>query len=282
LSQPLIIGTVKETKGNVVTIEFTDGSTKGVLLTEDTPIRQFNNSSLDSSVNLSPGSKIAVVAWETKDNQIIPQFILRNIPKELPDKNVGTVIEIDTKNNQMKIRNSQGAIQIIEIGDSTVLKGKDTTVSLSGIKVGSKVTVFGEPEKNAPVSPSSIVPSNPSTDTLPKTKPANVWKPTPESNKKSIEKNQNAQNVAPQQVVKATSITVTNNDSGKKQVSSSAPAGQNKPSETKQNTNTQSHENKPAEQPKSSDAKPEQKNESKPSYTKSDSKNDVKKDGNKK
>lgn len=228
--QQPIIGTIKEINNNRIVLKFDNGSQKTVSLNSLTPIRAFNTQILDSdSTALKIGSKLAVVGITTPDGTIFPQFILRNIPKELPDKHEGVVIEINPVHNIMKIKDKNGDTINIVLNQSTIIKSKDTSVSLSGIKAGSVVTLFGESEKISTSSLSNqqlylisptIIPTTPVTKKFdiivtPTTIILRLLSPTspktqPTSNPPA-KKSEN-DNIS---IINATSISVTQNSSGK-------------------------------------------------------------------
>lgn len=182
-----LIGTVQGVSDNKVTVAFADGSTRTVLVGPNTPSRAFGQKTLDQgTLTASVGAKIAVVGEMTKTGEIVPNFILRNIPKEIPERKEGIVIKIDPPNHSLEIKQSDGKNATVVVDPTTNVKGRDTDVSLSGIKAGSTVTVFGN---------SSSAPA-----------PAKT-------------------------VVKATTVTVTKNSSGKNEVVET-PKKENKPVST--------------------------------------------------
>jgi len=142
-SQQPLIGTVSAIKNKVATIKFDDGLTKEVIVNDAVVTREFNSLTADTKGAVNVGSKVAIVGNIAKDGKIVPQFILRNVPKNLPDKNNGTVIEIDSQKSSLKIMTTNGSEQNVKVDDKTQIKSKDTNVSLEGIKAGSQVTVFG-------------------------------------------------------------------------------------------------------------------------------------------
>ena len=151
LKQQPIIGIVKEIKDNNVTLQFVNGPDKIVRIDDLTPVREFHKKSLDSDLStLKPGSKIAIIGQTTNTGIIVPQFILRNVPKEIPDKREGVVLEINPKLNLLKILNKAGENEIIKLNSETKITSKNTSVSLMGIKAGSIITFFGETEKTSP------------------------------------------------------------------------------------------------------------------------------------
>ncbi len=148
IQQKPAVGTITEIKDNQAKIQFDDGTSKEIVLAPDTKVRSFQESSYQSVSNIQTGDKVAVVGLTNSNSQIIPQFILKNIPKELPQVHQGTVIEIKPDENTMKILDKKGQEEIIKINLDTVIKGKDTNVSLEGIKAGSQVTIFGTTQNN--------------------------------------------------------------------------------------------------------------------------------------
>jgi len=223
IQQKPAIGAVSEIKGNEATLKFDDGTTKQVILTPDTKVRQFQQDTYQSVDSIKPGDKIAVVGLTNQQSKVIPQFILKDVPKELPDKHTGTIIEIHPDEKTLKILDKKGQVQLIDILDKTTIKAKDTNVSLQGIKVGSQVTVFGSlspsvspiaslipassstPNPRGSFSPSALPhPSNlPATTQTKQTEPQSIPNPP-----------KNEVNKSPVIEIKATSITVTKNSSG--------------------------------------------------------------------
>ncbi len=158
-NQPLV-GTVQAVNDNKITVAFTDGSTKTVLITPQTPSRAFGQKGLDQeTLQASVGAKIAVVGEITKTGEIIPNFILRNVPKEIPEKKEGLVIKIDSQNHSLDVKQSSGQTTTVIVDPDTIIKGRDTDVSLNGIKAGSTVTIFGDREtaKTTPISPPTVI-----------------------------------------------------------------------------------------------------------------------------
>lgn len=155
-NQPLV-GTVKEISEDKVTIAFDDGSSKEVLIGATTPSRSFGqNTTSHGAQNLSVGGKIAVIGETTKDGKIVPNFILRNVPKEVPEKKTGIVVKIDSQAQSLDIKEQSGKTETISVNEDTTIKGKDTNVSLTGIKAGSTVTVFTTPLTTTTATPGKI------------------------------------------------------------------------------------------------------------------------------
>ncbi len=153
------IGTVSSIHGNNLAVQFADGQTKEVILSDLTKTRAFNKNALDDKNALKVGSKIAMIGHQQKEGRIVPLFILRDIPKELPDKHEGSVLEIDPSKNILKIQDKSGKKEEIEVNNKTVIRARDTAVSLEGIKAGSQVTVFGEGLSTGKTSEGSSTPT---------------------------------------------------------------------------------------------------------------------------
>ena len=152
--QQPIIGTVKEVHDNSVVLQFQDGSKREVVLNSTTTVRDFDKKSINNQSNFAVDSKVAVIGQVGADQKIIPQFILNAIPKEFPEKQVGKVVEVNPQKQTLKIQDAQGNQREIIVNEDTVLKGKDTNISVEGIKAGSNVAVFGQT-----ISPNSPIPS---------------------------------------------------------------------------------------------------------------------------
>lgn len=215
------IGTITEIKDNQAKVQFDDGTSKQIILTSDTKVRNFQDSTYQTVSSVTTGDKVAVVGLTNSKSQIIPQFILKNIPKELPEKHQGTIIEIKPDENIIKILDKKGQEETIKVNLNTVIKGKDTNVSLEGIKAGSQVTVFGTTTLSSS-SPQPSVGSSPASSFLPSQKnpstPTSSVIPTIQSGKNPAPKPATAPKPAARVTqpinVQATSITVTKNSSG--------------------------------------------------------------------
>ena len=232
IQQKPAIGSISEIKGGEATLKFDDGTTKQIILTDDTQVRPFQSDNYQNIDSIKPGDKVAVLGLTNKESKIIPQFILKDIPKELPNKHTGTVIEIKPDENTLKILNKAGQVELINILNNTTIKSKDTNVSLEGIKAGSQVTIFGTTEKNTTSSPtttgspSTIVsptPDNGSPVPVNLTHPSGLPNPTSQPPQKTVSSpSPTTSNQTPTQPtsksptieIKATSITITKNSSG--------------------------------------------------------------------
>lgn len=144
LQQQPIVGTVSEIKNNIATVRGDDGKTTQVILTNLTPSRSINQTTTtETATAVRPGEKIAVVGTVTPQSVVTPQFILRDVPKELPVGHRGTVLQINPKEHTIKLQDTQGKIDTIVVNDNTHIKSKDTNVSMGGITAGSTITVVG-------------------------------------------------------------------------------------------------------------------------------------------
>lgn len=153
LGQQPEIGTIATVTSDKATIRFETGETKDILLTDKTPVRAFRQENVEGASSLTVGSKIAVVAQTNKEGKLLPLFILRDIPKELPDKHTGIVVKINPGESTLEIQNRAGQTETVTVDENTVIKAKDTGVSLEGIKAGSQVTVFGQSDHSQTQAP---------------------------------------------------------------------------------------------------------------------------------
>jgi beta-lactamase class A len=230
LQQKPIIGTVKEIKDNQATIEFDDGNQKSMNLTNLTPVRDFHSDQIDKDNQLIVGSKLAIVGQTTEDNKIIPRFVLKNIPHELPDKHEGVVLEVDPNDKILKIKENDQT-RTIEVDQKTVLKGSDTDVSLEGIKAGSKVTIFGEYQATPSATPlgnqnQASSSSQVSSSSLPQPKASGTSGLSGKTTPTTSPNTKPAPTTAPNSgsnppPIKATTISVTKNSSGAQETSKS-------------------------------------------------------------
>lgn len=253
------IGTVTEVKDNTATLQFDDGTKKEVILNDGAKVRAFHQDTYQSPSSITTGDKIAVIGITNAQAKIIPEFILKDVPKELPNKHNGTIIEISPDQNTLRILNKKGQQEVIKVLSNTVIQSKDTNVSLSGIKAGSQITVFGvvtntnlpqitnspqslvapSPLPSASLPKSSSAPPSfvPSSSTKPLINPSQTNSPLPSVFPTSTPKIPQASalpaqkssiNKKPIIELKATSITVTSNSSGKNEVTTNKKSN-NKP-----------------------------------------------------
>lgn len=254
------VGTITEVVGDKAKIQFDDGSTKQIILTPDTKVRNFQEESYQNINNIRIGDKVAIVGLSNSKSEIIPQFILKNIPKELPQQHQGTVIEIKPDENIIKILDKKGQEENIKIDLNTDIRSKDTNVSLEGIKAGSQITVFGTTENSllqklgsnpqSSTSPNSA--KTPLTDTS--TSPVSSLSPSIKNTSQSSSNTSSNNTTQGRNAiinVQATSVTITKNSSGKQEkVETSQPQPKKAPEPPKpaQPTKPQStkQENKPS------------------------------------
>lgn len=158
--QEPIIGTVDKINSNTITVKFDDGSQKDVVTNGSIPSRKFDSANTETQSTPKEGTRIAIIGQTTASGKIIPTFILRDIPKIFPDKKTGTVIQIDPLKSTLQIQDNFGKTQEVKVGEDTVVKSKDTNVSIEGIKPGSQVTVFQTPSQNAPAQNTPAINAN--------------------------------------------------------------------------------------------------------------------------
>lgn len=225
LEQKPLIGTVKSQIGNEVTLQFENGSEKKIVVNDYTPVRAVGESNLASPApaTFAAGQKIAVVGQITKDNKIFPQFILKNVPKDLPDKQEGVILSIDPQEHTLEIQKPSGEKSEIQVTPETRVKGSDTNVSIEGITVGSGIVVSGTTSSANSSATPGLLPTSNSTvkDKSPSTVPG-----------KQISGG----------AFSATTITVVKNDSGKNEKSEPPKPSNNKPSGKEQPKPENKHE----------------------------------------
>ncbi len=144
-----IIGIIESINGNIVTIRLTDGSRKKIDLFYTTQIRVFHQLNTETISVLKKGLRVAVVGEYTEKGEIIPIFILSDIPKDFPHKIDGIVTEINLDANTLTVHDDTGNNNTIGIDDSTIIIARDTEITLDGIKTGSQVSVNGEYDQNS-------------------------------------------------------------------------------------------------------------------------------------
>ncbi len=220
-NQEPIIGTVVKVENGKASVKFDDGTTKDVIVDGgSTPSRDFGKTEQDKKLDLAVDSKVAIIGQTTKDGNIAPQFILKNLPKNLPDNRTGTVIEVNPGNSSLKISTPTG-VQEVKVDDKTQIKSKDTDVSLEGIKAGSQVSVFGVPTSDQTTGSVSASPTANSLKT-----PSG---PPTTSGSKPTTTGATSVPATTTQPIKANSVTIVKNSSGAKE-QKTAPSSGSKPS----------------------------------------------------
>lgn len=245
LEQQPVVGTVSDIKNNIATVRREDGKTVQVLLIPLTPARAYDQKVAENATSVRVGERVAVVGTVTPESIVTPQFILRNIPKQLPLGRRGTVLEIHPNDHTITLQDTQGKIDTIVVGEATTIKSKDTDVSIAGIKAGSVITVVG-----SVVSPGATATPVKTSIPAPSGSPGPSGSPTPagqgkakssegrrpQSGGETIPAQQekteqtttiSTTTVAPStagQTVQANTVTVEKNASGKHEKVSSSPA----------------------------------------------------------
>ncbi len=221
------IGVIQNITPSQMTLKFEDGSTKQVNLSTGTNVRSVDQETSEDSSSLKVGKKIAVLGPSGSNNTINAQFVLNDIPQGLTDQHQGTVTEINPSKGTIKVIDQNGQVNLVSVSDNTALKSRDTNVSLEGIKAGSKVVVFGiptsvesTPSASATVNTSTAA-GKPTTSNNPNNQsPKPAGSALPHASSKS-----NQSIVAPAPTpnssskpvigIKATSVTIVGNSSGK-------------------------------------------------------------------
>lgn len=206
------IGVVEKISPNQLTLKFDDDSKKTINLSSATHVRSVDQEISQNLKEIKVGNKVAVLGPNGSDTIMDAQFILNNIPQGLTDQHKGTVTEVLPNTGMIKVIDQKGQLNLVKVGANTTVKSKDTDVSLEGIKAGSRVVVFGVPESTGSARPSSA-PNPPSRvgSPIPKLTPLpTVLPPTSSLTPK------------PQVEIKATSVTVVGNSSGKNEQQSSS------------------------------------------------------------
>lgn len=180
-AQKPAVATVEKVVGNTLTVKFDNGQTKEVLASDFTPVRQFHQQALESPSSIEAGQKIAIIGQTNREGQIIPQFILSKLPQQFPARITGTVLEIRPKDSSLIILDQLGNKQNILVQQDTIIRGKDTSVALAGIRAGSQITVFTtdiQPTTTSP-SPTATFVTSTSAGKLGQPVPTSAPAPTP-------------------------------------------------------------------------------------------------------
>lgn len=252
ISEKPIIGAVTDLRGNIATVRRSDtGSAVSVVLSDLTPSRGYNEKQTKPTTTLRRGDSIAIVGRITPAAVVMPDFILERVPRDAPIGRRGTVIEIDPKDYRIKLKDTRGNIDTIVVDGATVMKAKDTAVSLTGIKVGSTITVVGNIISAGGATP--VQQETPRVPSLAPTEPTRT-QPVPVVSQQGGGKDSRGQTVT------ASTVTVEKNASGKNE-----KVEQAKPSKTESKPESKpKEESKPKRQPeapppKKSEIKPEEK-----------------------
>lgn len=268
------IGVIEKVSSDQVTLKFDDGSSKQVNLSSGTNVRSVDQDVSENIDTLKVGNKIAVLGPIGASDTVNAQFILNNIPRGLTDQHQGTVTEVNPNDNTIKVIDQKGQVNLVRVEDSTTVKSRDTDVSLEGIKAGSQVVIFGVPVEGGGANPISALKSssqsgninNVGQDSLERviqqtptpvqgqnTKssnqgPAATGRPGSSDSTNTSLSNSGSSTVKPVIEIKATSVTVVGNSSGKKEQKQPAPPK----NETKPNSSHPSSLPVPTVVPKSS------------------------------
>lgn len=139
-----ILGTVKTISGTQLMLALKDGSLKKVLLFATTQLRGFHSVQTENISTLHAGSRVAIDGEYTENGDIVPIFILKDIPADFPQQIEGIVTQINTDEGTMTIQDTSFVMRKIFITDTTTLESRDTQVNLEGITAGSQIIAFGE------------------------------------------------------------------------------------------------------------------------------------------
>ncbi|MBI3486161.1 serine hydrolase [Candidatus Daviesbacteria bacterium] len=240
--QQPVIGVVEKVSPNQMILRFDDGSTKQVNLSTTTNVRSSDQEKTEDLNALKPGTKVAVLGPSGENNIINAQFVLNNIPKGLTDQHQGTVTEVNPNQGTIKLIDKKGQVNLVKVDDSTTVKSKDTNVSLEGIKAGSQVVVFGVPISiSSPTSSASASASITTSTANPtnSTQVSNTETSSSPINSNSVKSSNPARTTSnpiptnqstfpaanpPSTEIKATSVTIVGNNSGKEEKKQSAPS----------------------------------------------------------
>lgn len=227
-SQKPAIATVEKVENGKLKIKSGDGQTKEVLVTDLTPVREFQSQTIQPTNQFSIGQKIAIIGQTDSQERIIPQFILSKIPAEVPTQINGTVVAINPRDHNIKIQESSGLQTTVNITLKTDIRSTNTSVSPSGIRAGSQVSVFAV-QPAVPTGPSGLSTpafgATPPATLLPTksvSKPTDEIKPTPTPPTSTTPKPPASNGLSqtaptptpPPAAVQATTITITKNSSG--------------------------------------------------------------------
>ncbi len=202
--QKPLVGTVTNLTANLATVQLDDGTSKQVILTPESNVREYQQTTFSATSSIGLNERIAVVGKVTSSGKVVGQLILHNVPVILPVKQVGIVTNINPGQRTIVITNNQGQTETFQVAPTVSIKSKDTDVSIEGIKAGSTVAIFAAPAEKT-ISKSSPTPSASSSVTG-KTSSSSSVKTTTAS----------ASLVKPQaNNTKAASVTVIINNSGK-------------------------------------------------------------------
>src|SRR5258708_2741197 len=167
LSQVPLIGKVVNSTINSITIKTSDGSEVTTAVDTYVKAREVgqNDSQVINAKEIAIGSTIALAGGNS--NEMKPSFILTNISSDTANSTPVTVLKVNKNTNTMVIATG-GEITIkVNQNNQTVIKGSDTTISLSELKPGDVVVVHGE-----------ALPASPSATILPSSSPRPTSTPT--------------------------------------------------------------------------------------------------------
>jgi hypothetical protein len=148
-----IIGTVKETTGNQITITDMNGKTRFVDVDE---ITKFSSSSVKNGFGLSDltkGTKISILGQYNKQSQRILARFINGFTT--PTFLSGRISDIDKKNFTIAITSEDKKETTVDIETFSTISSysKDDGISKYGfskLEIGDKITVTGFPDKKDP------------------------------------------------------------------------------------------------------------------------------------
>ncbi len=157
LSQIPVIGKVVASSPTSITVQTADG--KEVTTSVETQVKTRDSGQDEVKVQnpgqIKVGSTVAVAS----------NFILTNVGASLSNSTPVTVLKVNLDTNTLVIASGSGIPVQVDLTNQTVIKGLDTTVSLSQLKPGDIVVVHGESMPNSATPSSSITTSPTPTST---------------------------------------------------------------------------------------------------------------------
>lgn len=113
--------------------------------------------STTSLSTIKEGTTIALMGTR-KNNAFVPTFVLKNLPKELAAPQPVIVLKVDSKKKVLVVSENGVAVQV-NLTQQATIRGSDTDISITSVKPGDTVVVYGEKVNNnlSPTTPSPVI-----------------------------------------------------------------------------------------------------------------------------
>ncbi len=155
--QEPLIGELIKTKNNEVIVRTAGG--QQIIIPDNLVIKirsRGQTTSIRQKISSIPiGTTVAFIGSFDKD-KFIPSFVLTNLQKQVAAPQPVVVLKVNIKNSTLVISENGIPIQV-NVTNQTIIKGRDTEVSLKSIQAGDIVVVHGEIINSSKVIKKSVI-----------------------------------------------------------------------------------------------------------------------------